>query len=136
MHKKGKPRECKKCNSTRYSDRFCEECISQHLQSLFNTWTSGNEIINNFIQQCQRISSLPRYILEWIPFEQFGYVTKLTEGGFSSIYTATWIRGYIDDYNENKKEFIYFGAQYIVLKSLNNSSNPGKSFFNEVIIVF
>ena len=77
-------------------------------------------------------SSLPDYILEWIPFEQFEEVKKLTEGGFSSIYTATWTRGTIDDYNENKKEFSYFGSQRVVLKSLNNSSNPGKAFFDEV----
>src|SRR6266516_4698064 len=134
LYREGKARECKKCNSTRYSDRFCEECISQHLQSLFSTWKSGNEIIDNFIQKCQRISSLPTFILEWIPFEQFKYVTKLTEGGFSSIYTATWTRGSIVDYDENKKEFSYFGGngQRVVLKSLNNSSNPGKSFFDEV----
>src|SRR3954469_9873071 len=75
LYKCGKPLECKKCNSTRYSDRYCEECISQHLQSLFSTWTSGNEIIDNFIQKCQRISSLPTFILQWIPFEQFEYVT-------------------------------------------------------------
>ena len=135
LHKLGKPLECKKCNSTRYSDRYCEECISQHLQSLFSTWTSGNEIIDNFIQKCQRISSLPTFILEWIPFEQFYDVTKLTEGGFSSIYSATWTKGPIIDYNENKKEFIYFNNLAIVLKSLNNSSNPGKSFFDEVINV-
>ena len=59
---------------------------------------------------------------------------KLTEGGFSSIYTATWTRGRIFDYDENTKEFSYFGPQNIVLKSLNNSINPGKAFFNEVII--
>ena len=52
-------------------------------------------------------SSLPEYILEWIPFEQFDEVTKLTEGGFSLIYTATWIRGIIIDYDEIKKEFSY-----------------------------
>src|SRR5205823_9236319 len=108
LYKYGKPLECKKCNSTRYSDRYCEECISQRLQSLFSTWTSGNEIIDNFIQKCQTISSLPTLILEWIPFEQFKNITKLTEGGFSSIYTATWTRGHIFDYDENKREFIYF----------------------------
>src|SRR4051812_21754257 len=42
LYKIGKPSECKKCRLTRYSDRFCENCISLHLQSLFNTWTSGN----------------------------------------------------------------------------------------------
>ena len=79
------------------------------------------------------VSSLPKYILEWIPFEQFCDITKLTEGGFSSIYTASWTRGRIIDYDENKKEFSYLGGGYpVVLKNLNDSSNPGKGFFDEV----
>src|SRR5947209_3281607 len=41
-YKWGEPRECDKCQTTRYSDKYCERCISLHLQSLFNTWTSGN----------------------------------------------------------------------------------------------
>src|SRR5436309_14956012 len=49
LYKWGKPVDCKKCKSTRYSNRFCENCISLHLQSLFNTWTSGNDIVDNFI---------------------------------------------------------------------------------------
>src|SRR5205809_5402652 len=44
LYKRGKPVDCEKCKSTRYSNRFCENCISLHLQSLFNTWSSGNEI--------------------------------------------------------------------------------------------
>ena len=135
LYKQGEPRECDKCKMTRYSDKYCGKCISLHLQSLFNIWTSGNKIIDNFIHQCQILSSLPRHILEWIPFDQFEDVEYLTEGGFSSIYTATWTRGRIFDYDENKKEFIYFGPQYVVLKSLNNSSNSGKAFFNEVVRV-
>ena len=133
MYKWSKPRECDKCQTTRYSDKFCERCISLHLRSLFNTWTSGNKIINDFIHKCQMLSSLPTLILEWIPFKQFEDVKKLTEGGFSMIYTAKWTRGGIVDYDENKKEFTYFGPEYVVLKSLNNSTNPGKAFFNEVI---
>src|SRR5436305_4961061 len=35
MYKWGKPRECEKCQTTRCSDKFCERCISLHLQSLF-----------------------------------------------------------------------------------------------------
>ena len=53
LYKWGEPRECDKCQTTRYSDRYCERCISLHLQSLFDTWTSGNEIVDNFIHQCQ-----------------------------------------------------------------------------------
>ena len=51
-YKWGKPKECNKCKLTRYSDRFCEGCISLQLQSLFTTWTTGNNIVDNFIQQC------------------------------------------------------------------------------------
>src|SRR2546421_5630678 len=46
----------------------------------------------------------------------------------------TWTRGYLFDYDENKKEFIRFGPELVVLKSLNNSINPGKAFFEEVIV--
>ena len=130
LNKKGKPKECNKCKLTRYSDRFCEGCISLQLQS--TNLTSGNNIIDDFIQQCQMKSSLPTCILEWIHFEQSEKVTKLTEGGFSSIFTATWTRGRIFDYDENTKEFSYYEEQLVVLKSLNNSSNPGKGFFDEV----
>src|SRR5437764_13695143 len=103
MYKRGEPKECDKCQTTRYSDKYCEKCISLHLQSLFNTWTSGNKIIDDFIHQCQILSSLPTQILEWIPFDQFYNIKKLTEGGFSSIYYAQWTRGIICDYDENKK---------------------------------
>ena len=104
------------------------------LTSLFNTWTSGSEVIDDFIHKCQIQSSLPGNILEWIPFDQFKYVEKLTEGGFSSIYTAEWSRGSICDYDEDKNEFSYFGSELVILKNLNNSNNPGKAFFNEVIV--
>ena len=133
MYKRGEPKECDKCQTTRYSDKYCEKCISLHLQSLFNTWTSGNKIIDDFIHRCQKLSSLPKNILEWIPFDQFKNIKKLTEGGFSTIYTATWTRGHIIDYDENKSELSYIGHEYVILKSLNNSSDPGKAFFNEVI---
>src|SRR5437016_10038629 len=66
--------------------------------------------------------SLPRQIIEWIPYNQFIKVKKLTEGGFSTIYTATWTKGNIIDYDENKKEFSYFGAHYVVLRSEEHTS--------------
>src|SRR6266511_3164235 len=94
-YKLGKPKKCKKCQTIRYSNKFCERCISLHLQSLFNTWTSGNEIIDDFIHKCQKLSSLPYRILEWIPFDQFFGIKKLTKGRFNSIYTAIWTRGSI-----------------------------------------
>ncbi|CAG8482113.1 1243_t:CDS:2 [Cetraspora pellucida] len=139
IHKFGEPMECKNCKSVRYSVRYCEVCIKQQLQRSFGTWTSENAIVDEFIQKCQLISSVPPYIIEWIPFKQFKDVEYLTKGGFSTVYTATWTRGSIYDWDENKKMFIYFeyfGPQKVVLKSLNNSINPGKDFFDEAINYF
>jgi len=133
-YKWGTPKRCLNCKLTRYSEKYCENCISLHLQKIFDAWTSGNEIIDNFIQECQKLSPLPNYIMEWIPFHQFENVRYLTKGGFGSIYIATWKRGYITDYDENEKAFTYFGPQYVALKVLKGSNNPGKFFFDEVSI--
>src|SRR6266511_3234635 len=88
IYKQGKPSKCENCKLTRYSSRFCENCIRQRLQNLFNSWTSGNDIVDNFIQQCQVQSSLPTQIIEWIPCDQFRDVKNLAKGGFSTVYTA------------------------------------------------
>src|SRR6266511_5498700 len=132
IYKQGKPKECSKCGLIRYSDKYCENCIGSHLQERFSSWTSGNDIVDNFIQKCQKLSSLPTQIMEWIPFDQFKDVEYLTSGGFSNIYTATWIRGHLFDYDENENEFGYYGRQSVALKLLNNSNEPGKNFFEEV----
>ena len=128
LHKWGESKKCNKCELTRYSEKYCENCISLRLQELFNTWTSGNDLVE-FIRKCQKLSSLPEHIMEWIPFNQFESVKYLIKGGFGSVYTATWIKGCIVDYDENEKEFFYFRHQGVVLKLLNDSNAPGKKFF-------
>ncbi|CAG8662118.1 13334_t:CDS:2 [Rhizophagus irregularis] len=128
--KSGKPMKCKYCNSTRYSKRYCENCIREYLRGEFSKWSSDDETVDKFIQKNQLQSSVPPYILEWIPFEndQFENITYLTDGGFSKIHCAKWKRGPIIDWDENKREFIYDGPIDVVLKSLNDSS---EKFYDE-----
>jgi len=57
-------------------------------------------------------------------------IEKISEGGFSTIYKATWINGekYID-YHKNKrstKDII------VALKKLNGSQNISDDFLNKV----
>ncbi|GBC02945.1 hypothetical protein RclHR1_00490031 [Rhizophagus clarus] len=131
LFKRGEPFECNYCKLTRYSMRYCENCIIQHLKSQFGTWTSGSETIDKFIRDCQSKSALPLHIIEWIPFDQFEDLTYLTDGGFAKIYTAKWKRGAILDWNESKQKFVYQGSHKVVLKSLNDSNKPTKEFFDE-----
>ncbi|CAB5344331.1 unnamed protein product [Rhizophagus irregularis] len=131
LFKRGEPFECSHCKLTRYSTRYCENCIIQYLKSLLGTWASGSEAIDEFIRECQSKSALPLHIIEWISFDQFEDVEYLADGGFAKIYTAKWKRGAILDWNESKQEFIYQGSHKVVLKSLNNSKQPTKEFFDE-----
>ncbi|RIA93932.1 kinase-like domain-containing protein [Glomus cerebriforme] len=131
LFKRDKPFKCRYCKLTRYSMRYCENCIIQYLKSLLGTWKSGSDVIDEFIRECQSKSALPLHIMEWIPFDQFEDIKYLSHGGFAKLYTATWKRGAILDWNEKKQKFVYQGSQKVVLKSLNNSNQPTKVFFDE-----
>src|SRR5437763_6490958 len=48
VYKYGESRVCNKCKLTRYSNRFCENCISLHLQELFSSWTEMTLLIISF----------------------------------------------------------------------------------------
>ena len=78
---------CKKCNY------FCN-AIHFHLN--FDSWTSGNNDIDKFIQDAQLSAyNFPSYALEWIPYDRFDNIKYITEGG----YRANWIDGCIDKWN-------------------------------------
>ena len=85
--KRGEPRECNNCKTTRYSDKYCEKCISLHLQSLFSTWTSGNEIIDGFIQKCQQLSSPPAQSIECIWVKNQKTYLRLKSNGINKTKT-------------------------------------------------
>ena len=64
-------------------------------------------------------------ILEWIPFEQFYDVTKLTEGGFSSIFTAGWTRGQMghaatkpDKVNIGYNNYQFYNIPFVILSDI------------------
>ena len=86
-------------------------------------------------------------LLEWIPYDRLINIKFLATGGFNTIYKATWLDGFINewDYNEQKwfrvneetlisdgEDFDIITGYDVVLKSLNNSSNLNDGFLNEV----
>lgn len=58
----------------------------------FSSWTSGNKLIDNFIQETQLFSSYERY-LEWVPYNSLSQVKQIGEGGFGTVYSALWSWG-------------------------------------------
>ncbi|EXX63603.1 hypothetical protein RirG_150820 [Rhizophagus irregularis DAOM 197198w] len=80
---------------------------------VFN-WTSGNEKIDDFIQEMQFEANNPVIVYEWIPYNQFNKIKKIGKGGFSTIYLAIW------KYNK------------VALKCLDNSQILVNELLNEV----
>jgi hypothetical protein len=118
---------------------WCKECVPR---CLIEGWTSGNDDIDEFIKDTiynakNNFYHNNRYyplFLEWVPFDRFGNIKQIGEGGFAKVYSAAWIDGkaeYIkqDDGSWKKKES---KPLKIALKKLNESQNISTEYLNEV----
>src|ERR1051325_11112117 len=58
--------------------KWCKSCQINDLKTNFKYWTSGNEKIDDFIQEIQsKINSYDDIVFEWIPYNQFNYVKEI-----------------------------------------------------------
>ncbi|EXX65255.1 Ypk1p [Rhizophagus irregularis DAOM 197198w] len=121
--------KCKKCNFI---------CNAIHLQRNFENWTSGDNYIDNFIQDIQ-LSDHTKYgvldILEWIPYNRLYNVKHILESRFGEIHKANWYDGYLwywDCENHNWKR--KYQNMIVELKDLNKSKNITLEFMNEIKI--
>ncbi|GES81595.1 kinase-like domain-containing protein [Rhizophagus clarus] len=150
---------CTDCKQPKTHWYWCQSCNSKRLQKDFNKWTSGNKFIDKFIQDSQLKARNNYEALEWYPYNHFRNIKYLAKGGFSIVYKAILLTGYIKkwdsktqqwerlypnesinykDYEEANKENIKsplnknekFG-RHVVLKLLNNTSNINENFLNE-----
>ncbi|GES99027.1 kinase-like domain-containing protein [Rhizophagus clarus] len=133
---------CLYCQQPETDFKWCQNCNSERFQHGFYKWTSGNKYIDNFIQ------------------ERLRNIKYLTKGGFSTIYNAIWLDGFIkwwdnetqtwyrnfsylnyinkNDHEIAKEENIKSPLNknemkgfHVVLKSLNDSSDIKDDFLNE-----
>ncbi|CAB4435321.1 unnamed protein product [Rhizophagus irregularis] len=110
VYNKGTRRVCENCNQNCLATLYCEYCVRNYLKNNFSNWTSGNDDIDNLIQECQMKTFDPNVIIEWIPYDNLKNTKYLTKGGYSEIYTAEW---------------------YVVLKRLENVESANKRWFEE-----
>ncbi|RIB05238.1 kinase-like domain-containing protein [Gigaspora rosea] len=122
---------CPKCNSMCSSLIYCTSCIRNKFKENFGKWSSGNEVIDKFIQECQMKTLFPNKIFEWVPFENLRDIKFLAEGGFGKIHTVEWINGQISNWDHITQQFQRYGTHKYILKSLKNSNLPSEEFFRE-----
>ena len=70
---------CGECNEPGTGWHWCQLCNAKRFKDNFKNWTSGNEDIDEFIQQSQLDAVYYTKYLEWIPFENFQDVTYITK---------------------------------------------------------
>ncbi|CAB4431031.1 unnamed protein product [Rhizophagus irregularis] len=123
---------CGECKEPGTGEYWCQPCNAKRFKDNFKNWTSGNENIDEFIQQSQLDALHCKQFLEWIPFEKFQNITYIAEGGFGKIHSAKWSEGHIEYWDIKKKKWHRHSWGEYVLKSLNNSTDICSDFLNEI----
>ncbi|RGB38678.1 kinase-like domain-containing protein [Rhizophagus diaphanus] len=114
---------CPYCNKVYYEELWCRECDPQRLMQ---GWTSGNPIIDKCIKDTMYKASLDVY-LEWVPFDKFIDIEKIGQGGFSEVYSATWL-------TVRPLIFYHGGTFKVALKKLNGSRNISDRYITELFL--
>jgi hypothetical protein len=122
---------CEECHKSNSSKNYCSSCFTLHFQKNFETWTSGNNDVDNLIKTSQ-ISNHKRVFLEWIPYDDLQDVKYIAKGGFSTLYSALWTKGRIINWNKLKEDWNRDGEKKVALKRLYNSQNISRDFLYKV----
>uniref|UniRef100_U9SZ62 Protein kinase domain-containing protein n=1 Tax=Rhizophagus irregularis (strain DAOM 181602 / DAOM 197198 / MUCL 43194) TaxID=747089 RepID=U9SZ62_RHIID len=102
---------------------------SRYLKNEFINWTSGNERIDDFIQEMQL--KVENTIFEWIPYSQFNEIKETGKNNFMTIYSAIWKNDPLH-YNNWGDEYMSNSNKVVALKILHNLQNPVEFVINEV----
>src|SRR6185369_16478655 len=82
--------KCQTCNRYNTHWAWCQSCDPDLLTK---GWTSGNKTLDELIKSTQlKATEYDNYCyLQWIPYNDLTNIEKIGEGGFSTVYKATWI---------------------------------------------
>ena len=123
---------CPECNQE--FEYWCKPCNSKHFQNDFNNWTSGNDKIDEFIQDAQLNTNHSNYVIEWIRYNRFKDVKQIGKGGFGTIHYARWIDGDIEEWDIENQQWERGGEAEVALKKFDNFVNLN-DVLNEVNIL-
>ena len=60
-------------------------------------------------------------VFEWVPYNQFDNIEKVSKGDFATVYSAVWKDGPLQSLDLN--DYDRMSNKKVVLKCLNNSQN-------------
>ncbi|GBB85485.1 hypothetical protein RclHR1_00120039 [Rhizophagus clarus] len=122
--------DCDKQYKSKYDAKYkwCKPCQINNIKQNFTNWTSGNERIDNLIQEIQsEINELDDMIFEWIPCDQFDVIKEIGEGP-NKVYLAIWKVGPLN-YDKYKNEYVRNQQNIKVALKFYNLENITDEFF-------
>ena len=93
---------------------------------------SGNKKIDDLIQEMQsKIDGFTDIVFEWIPYNQFNDIEKISKNDYATVYSATWKDGPLC-YYDNYRKYIRKSNKKVSLKWLHNSQNISNEILDKV----
>ena len=84
-------------------------------------WTSGNEKIDNFIQEkLLKINNHNDIVLEWVSYNQFNEIKETGKNGLITVYSAIWKDGPLHKRHLEDENYTRDPNKKVVLKCLHN----------------
>ncbi|RIB17604.1 kinase-like domain-containing protein [Gigaspora rosea] len=84
---------CKICDLKCDTTYWCRNCDIEKLKRQFRYWTSGNQLLDEFVQRTQLDSRSYHEYFEWIEPVRLRNIEHIADGGNGSVYKAEWIDG-------------------------------------------
>ncbi|UZO16993.1 uncharacterized protein OCT59_008359 [Rhizophagus irregularis] len=95
-------------------------------------WTSGNEKIDDFIQEKQlKIENYDDIVLEWIPYNQLNEIKETGKNGLITVYSAIWKDGPLCKKNKKSNYYTRDSNKKVSLKCLHNLQESTDSLINK-----
>ncbi|RGB38529.1 kinase-like domain-containing protein [Rhizophagus diaphanus] len=117
---------CPDCKEINTGLAWCNKCDPGRF--LKEGKTSGNPDFDKLIHEAQLETREYVNNTEWIPFERLKDIKPIGEGGFATIYSATWLDG-IPLYSFKKRRS---EPQIVALKKFKNSKIVIRAFTDEI----
>jgi hypothetical protein len=117
---------CQNCGKYLEYESWCKPCQINDLKEIIGYWTSGNEKIDNFIQEMQlQINNYDDIVVEWISYNQFEYIKEIIgKDGSEKLHLAIWKDGPLEfDDDMITKSYIRNNNKRVVLKCSQNIIN-------------
>ncbi|CAG8768112.1 7927_t:CDS:2 [Gigaspora margarita] len=127
---------CDECYEYHYNQHnpsfYCQPCNTKRFRLEFDKWSTGNNNLDRLIQKSHIKSKKVFELLEWIPYSSLKDITRIAQGGFSTVYSAVLVDGPMQRFDLSKRQWSRAGVSRVIFKEFHNSKDSSFQFLEEI----